>query len=159
MLSKYGKKIDGITTYFESYAAPVARAAKHLSLPTEPSESFEIATDKYKTSVAEDHAAYHASSIDEALDIARQPGLKYPLIVKPCRGWSSEGVSKAENASGIANAIKAIDVDRHGARFVIEEYCGGPEVDANLILCDGELLLFEVSARRRIRRGCMLAIM
>ena len=144
-LSKYGKKIDGITTYLESYAALVARAAEHLSLPTEPPESFEIAIDKYKTSIAEGHAAYHASSIDEALDVARQPGLKYPLIVKPCRGWSSEGVSKVDNASGVANAIKTIDVDRHGARFVIEEYCDGPEVDANLILCDGELLLFEVS--------------
>jgi biotin carboxylase len=144
-LSKYGKKIDGIITYLESYAALVARAAEHLSLPTAPPESFEIATDKYKTSVVEGHTAYHASSADEALYIACQPGLKYPLIVKPCRGWSSEGVSKAEDASGIANAIKTIDVNRHGARFVIEEYCDGPEVDANLILCDGELLLFEVS--------------
>lgn len=138
------KKIDGIITYFESYAVPVARAAELLSLPTTPPESFEIATDKYKTSVAEGHVAYHVSSAGEALDIARQPGLKYPLIVKPCRGWSSEGVFKAENACDIANAIKAINVDRHGTRFVIKECCDGPEVDANLMLCDGELL-FEVS--------------
>ncbi|KAH0556714.1 hypothetical protein GP486_005496, partial [Trichoglossum hirsutum] len=38
-----------------------------------------------------------------------------------------------------------IDSKRHGEDFVIEEYCSGPEVDANLVLYDGELLFFEVS--------------
>ena len=144
-LSRYEKRIDGIITYFESYAAAVARAAERLSLPTAPPESFEIATDKYKTSVAEGHTAYHASSAGEALEIARKHDLIYPLIVKPCRGWCSEGVSRVENLFDLSNAIETINVDQHGAEFVIEEYCDGPEVDANLILCDGELLLFEVS--------------
>jgi biotin carboxylase len=144
-LANYGKPIDGITTFFETYTPAIARAAELLSLPTAPPASFEIAVDKYKISVAEGHVAHHASSFDEALAIAAKPELKYPMIVKPCRGWSSEGVSKVESASDMANAIKAIDIDRHGTQLVIEEYCDGPEVDANLILCDGELLFFEVS--------------
>ena len=35
--------------------------------------------------------------------------------------------------------------DRHGKEFVIEKYCEGPELDANFVLCDGELLFFEAS--------------
>ena len=144
-LSSYGKRIDGIVTFFESYTAAVATVAAELSLPTASPEAFEIVKDKYKTSVFEGHRAYRASSIDEAINIAHETDLSYPLIVKPCRGWLSEGVTKVEHASEFADAINAIDTSRHSSDFVIEEYCDGPEVDANLILCDGELLLFEVS--------------
>lgn len=145
-LSQYGEKIHGILTFHESLSALVARAAELLSLPTAPPTVLEVATDKYKTSVAEGHLAYHASSVDDALKIVEQPGLHYPLIVKPCRGGSSEGVSKADNAFEIVEAVKAIDslIDRHGAQFVIEEYCNGPEVDINLVLCDGELVFLEI---------------
>ncbi|CAN8095407.1 unnamed protein product [Discula destructiva] len=41
--------------------------------------------------------------------------------------------------------MEAIDFERHGASFVVENYCDGPEVDANLVLRDGELVFFEAS--------------
>lgn len=145
VLSRYDRRIDGIVTYLESYAPFVARAADLLSLPTAGVEGFEIATDKYKTSTAEGHKAYESTSTHEALKIVHASDMKYPLIVKPCRGWSSEGVFKVDDDSALTEAINAIDSDRHGERIVIEEYCNGPEVDANLVLCDGELLFFEVS--------------
>ncbi|KAH0556811.1 hypothetical protein GP486_005402, partial [Trichoglossum hirsutum] len=144
-IREYGKKIDGIFTFSESYMVAVARAAEELSLPTAPLGGYEIATDKYRTSIAEGHKAYRTSSVDEATDAVREANLSYPLIVKPCRGWSSEGVSRVRNAQGLSDAINAIDSKRHGKDFVIEEYCDGPEVDANLVLHDGELLFFEVS--------------
>jgi biotin carboxylase len=144
-LRKYGKKIDGIVTFFESYLAAVAKAAEELSLPTAPPGACEIVTDKYRTSIAAGHKAYRASSVGGAANIAREADLSYPLIVKPCRGWSSEGVSRVQNPSELSDAVNAIDFKRHGKDFVIEEYCDGPEVDANLVLCDGELLFFEVS--------------
>lgn len=144
-LNKYGHKVDGIVTFFESYAAAVARAAQELSLPTIAPETFEIITDKYRTSLAGGHKAYRASSLEEAMNVVSEVNLSYPAVVKPCRGWSSEGVTMVEHALDLPSAITVIDIGRHGEDFVIEEYCDGPEVDANLVLCDGELLLFEVS--------------
>ncbi|KAI9690049.1 MAG: hypothetical protein M1822_009931 [Bathelium mastoideum] len=144
-LSRYNGRIDGIVTYFESYAPFVARAATRLSLPTPDIQGFEIAADKYKTSVADGHKAFDSTSSTEALRTIHSSHMKYPLIVKPCRGWSSEGVYKVDDIAALTQAIDSIDSDRHGDRFVIEEYCDGPEVDANLILCNGELLFFEVS--------------
>jgi hypothetical protein len=144
-IRKYGKKIDGIVTFFESYLVAVATAAAELSLPAQPPRAYEIATDKYETSLAEGHKAFRASSLDEATAIAHQAALSYPLIIKPCRGWSSEGVTRVQNNGELSAAIRAIDTERHGTAFVIEQYCDGPEVDANLVLCDGELLFFEVS--------------
>ena len=144
-LSHYNGHIDGIVTYFESYAPYVAKAATRLSLPTPDVKGFEIAADKYKTSIAEGHKAFDSSSSSEALRAVRSSSMKYPLIVKPCQGWSSEGVNKVDDNSALTQAIDSIDNDSHGDRFVVEEYCDGPEVDANLILYNGELLFFEVS--------------
>jgi hypothetical protein len=55
-------------------------------------------------------------------------------------------VYKADNALEFAEAAGAIDTHTalHGPRFVIEEYCDGPEVDVNLVLSNGELLFAEV---------------
>lgn len=64
--------------------------------------------------------------------------------MKPCDGWSSEGVSRVDNVEALTEAVNAIDTSRHGTEFVIEQYCEGPEVDINFVLFDGEVLFFEV---------------
>lgn len=145
MLEAYGKKIDGIITFFESYLVAVATAAEIMGLPTQPPEAYAIATDKYKTSVHEGHKTFLAHNLEEAVSISQDAGLPYPLIVKPCRGWSSEGVTLVSKPEDLSSAVAAIDTSRHGTAFVMEEYCSGPEVDANLVLLDDELLFFEVS--------------
>jgi hypothetical protein len=144
-LRSYGEKIDGIIASQESYSPLVAQVAQRLDLPGWPSSGLEIATNKYKTSISENRKAFRASNATDALRIARLEVLPYPLIIKPCRGWSSEGVFRVGNEEELEKAANEIDVGRHGNDFVIEPYCDGPEVDANLILCDGELVFFEVS--------------
>lgn len=140
-----GIQIDGIMTLCESYMNPVAKACERLGFPTQSPHPYTTATDKYKTSIFEGHMAYQAQSVDEAVSIASKvTNLSYPLIIKPCNGWSSEGVSLVHKASEITTAIEAIDTTRHGTAFVMEPYCSGPEVDVNLFLLDGEILFFEV---------------
>jgi hypothetical protein len=137
--------VDGIITGCEHYKVQIAEAALQLSLPTSPPAAYAIVTDKFKTSVSEGHHAYVASSVEQAASIVEKNKLEFPLIIKPCNGWLSEGVLRTENLPQLLNGVRAIDTKRHGDEFVIEKYCEGPEVDANFVICDGKLLFFEVS--------------
>lgn len=143
-LRAYGNPVDGIITFADTYWPYVAEAANVLGLPTASPEAFRIATNKYHTSVFAGHQAYYASSPNQAISISQEPDLPYPLIVKPCGGWSSEGVYRVDSCDALLDAASAILASRHGPEFVIEPYCDGPEVDVNLVLLDGELLFFEV---------------
>ncbi|KAF4628928.1 hypothetical protein G7Y89_g9220 [Cudoniella acicularis] len=139
-------KINGLVTFFDPLFTSVAKAARKLGFKSSSPDAYAIATDKFKTSIAEGHYAYHASSFQEVMQIAHgEQHLRYPLVVKPCRGWGSEGVFRAKNSSELMDAVSAIDFDRHGKNVVIEEYCDGPEVDANIVLVNGEVLFSEVS--------------
>ncbi|KAK2761660.1 Carnosine synthase 1 [Arachnomyces sp. PD_36] len=138
--------IDGLVTFFDPLFVGVAAAAKKLGLPTSSPEAYAVATDKFKTSIAEGRSAYCASGPEQVAEIIREANaLTYPLIVKPCSGWGSEGVFRVKNTTELEYAVRAIDFDRHGKNIVIEEYCGGPEVDANFVLVDSEVVFFEAS--------------
>jgi hypothetical protein len=141
----YEGQVDGLVAFRDHYKVYAAEAALQLSLPTYPPSAYEIATDKFKTSLSEGHHAYQASSVEQASSIVQEHNLEFPLIIKPCNGFLSEGVFRAENLPQLVAGVQAIDGDRHGKEFVIEKYCEGPEVDANFVLCDGELLFFESS--------------
>ncbi|KAE8325341.1 hypothetical protein BDV39DRAFT_194486 [Aspergillus sergii] len=141
----YDGHIDGLVTFCDHYQEPVAAAALELSLPACSPEAFALATDKFRLRVFEGHEAYEASSVQEATDIILEHKLEFPLIFKPRTGYLSEGVFRVESLAQVEDAVQSINVERHGAAFAIERYCDGPEVDANFILCDGEMLHFEVS--------------
>lgn len=143
-LRAYGKPIEGIITFADTYWPHVAGAALAMGLPAASPESFNIATNKYLTSIFAGHQAYQASSPAQALSVAQEHELPYPLIVKPCGGWSSEGVHRVDSHGELEAAARAAVASRHGPDFVMEPYCDGPEVDVNLVLQDGELLFFEV---------------
>lgn len=141
----YKGRIDGILTLCDHHKPFIAEAAVQLSLPTNPPSAYGIATDKFKTSVQEGHRAYVASSAAEASRIVQDHDLQFPLIIKPTNGFLSEGVFRVESLAQLETSAQAINLERHGKEFVIEKYCDGPEVDANLVLCDGNVLFFEVS--------------
>ena len=70
-------------------------------MPTSPTESLAISQDKYatRTLFGNDTQNYLVTDI---IDLRQQmrfssEGLVYPLIVKPSKGWSSEGVLKVTN--------------------------------------------------------------
>ncbi|KAL3448488.1 ATP-grasp domain-containing protein [Aspergillus insuetus] len=140
-----GHKVDALVTFCDSYQVPVSQAAEKLGLPTASAEAFEVATDKYRTGVFEGRLAFLVRSVEEALGVLQRGELEYPFIVKPCKGFLSEGVFKIHGPDELASGIMGVNLDRHGAEFVLEAYCDGPEVDINFVLSKGELLFCEVS--------------
>jgi len=50
-----------------------------------------------------------------------------PLIIKPCSGRSSDGVTRIDTISEIPAAVNAINTNTHGNRFLIEPYCVGAD--------------------------------
>ncbi|PLN76747.1 ATP-grasp domain-domain-containing protein [Aspergillus taichungensis] len=141
----YDGHLDGLITFCDHYQEPVAAAALELGLPACSPEAFAVATDKFRLRLFEGHEAYRASSAEEATHIVKERKLDFPLIFKPCVGYLSEGVCRVDNLAQIEAAVQSINLERHGAAFSIEHYCDGPEVDANFVLCDGDLLYFEAS--------------
>ena len=146
-LIKDGTAYDGITTFTDTYFVDVARAAVRLKLPTAPLSAVETAVDKYKTrslfpggcnSFQIDSSAELRQSMSDGLVTA------YPLIVKPSKGWASEGVFKVTNEAELFAAIAALEPAEHGTHIVIETYLDGPEVDANFVLQDGKILFYEL---------------
>ncbi|OQE21559.1 hypothetical protein PENFLA_c014G01645 [Penicillium flavigenum] len=147
-IQSYHGKVDAIVTFCDSYQVPVAEAAQRLGLETPGPTAYDIATDKFKLSVFEGRDAKLVSGTAEALELAGRGDVNYPAIVKPCSGWCSEGVMRIDNTSDFLSALERmqnIEAGSHGNKFVIEPYCSGPEVDANFVLFDGEILFFEVS--------------
>ncbi|KAI0095476.1 glutathione synthetase ATP-binding domain-like protein [Daldinia grandis] len=142
-VKSYGKKIDGIIAFIDSFQVTVSRAAEKLGLPHQPAESYEIATDKYQVGIAEGRKPFYGSTAEEALDFASAEDLSYPLILKPRLGLNSEGIVRVNNAAEIHAGVEMIQKTFFKS-FTMEKYCDGPEVDVNMILLDGEVLFCEI---------------
>ncbi|KAJ6150427.1 hypothetical protein N7471_001626 [Penicillium samsonianum] len=123
-----------------------------------PSGGLKVATDKYATRAAEEadtpvSASFRVQSIEELDDLVTRPNappLTFPLIVKPCLGWSSDCVTRVTTIGELRDAVHRASVRHLGSiststGVVIEPYIDGPEVDTNIILLDGECLFFEIS--------------
>lgn len=142
-VKKASVPVEAILTTFDSYHVAVAQAAVLLGLKHEPTSAYEIATDKYKISAFEGRKSFLASSAEEALDIARNNELPWPLIIKPCRGWGSELVFRVDDIQQLESYASRMNCSAaHGTEFVMEPYCDGPEVDINFVMYDGEVLFW-----------------
>lgn len=141
-VKSYGKPVDGIVTYFESFHTSLAAAAELLGLAHEPVSAYDIATNKYKISEFEGRNSFKASSTEEAIKIAKTEDVPWPIIVKPSRGWASELVFKVNNAEELEATAPRMNDARHGSEFVMEHYCDGPEVDINIVLYDGKVVFW-----------------
>jgi len=152
-------ELDGIFSRFDLYSAQVAVAAQLLGLPTSPHSAYSIATDKYaaRMSEAEQNGAVCVNSGDELEQRLRNPekplNIQYPIVVKPCMGWSSHGVAKARDEKELIAAVRNAHSSILGhdgdtpiqPRVMIEQYVDGPEVDINFALWDGEVVFSDIS--------------
>ena len=147
-LQESGHTIDGITTAIDVYFDAVARVSKSLNLPTSPIESIDISQDKYTTRTlfgneAQNLLVTNAEDLRQQLE-ASSMDLSYPLIVKPSKGWSSEGVFKVTTEKELFAAVRKLAGFAPNIKIIVENYVDGPEIDANFLLWEGEILFFEV---------------
>lgn len=153
----YPHKVDGIVTISDVRLPYVAQACEILGLPTSPSSAYFLAGDKGATRELENAAlgtveGFVLKSEAELNTVLAHKGetLKYPLIVKPCMGWNSDCVVKVQNADELYTAVRRASA-RHAqssgpsTKVVVEPYIDGPEVDANFIILDGEVLFCDIS--------------
>ena len=144
----FGEQFDGVTTFTDRFLFPVARAAHILGLPTSPPVSFAKAIDKHATRIEVGSDECQVLRVKGPDDLRHQirtfsEPLRYPLIVKPCRGWNSEGVTKVADERELFAAVS--ELEKGATDVLIETYVDGPEIDANYILYDGEDLFCEIN--------------
>ncbi|CAI6336793.1 unnamed protein product [Periconia digitata] len=151
--------VNGLCTIDEIYTIQVAQACQVLGLPCSPTECYINALDKFTTRSLEldTHGSFRVYGVE---DLHRYLGKQqipfpYPMVVRPCVGWSSQCVAKVSNEDELFRAVQNAS-DRHAVPntlewfeprtdVIVEPYIEGPEVDANFILLDGELLFCEIS--------------
>jgi biotin carboxylase len=148
-VKSYPLPVDGIFTLSDNFFVAVAKAAEILGLPTSPAAAFETSVDKFRSRLLQDEPGKTArvsgvAELNALLEKPDQFSPSFPLIVKPTKGWSSEGVSKVRKLEDLAVAVEKA-TGRHGSTAVIEPFFDGPEMDVNFVLLDGEILFCEVA--------------
>ena len=147
-----GRPIDGIVTFTDDYVVATAEAAEILRLPTETAQAMRQAHYKYEMRKLVNKDNIQAvcidslKQLDEPAVAEKLETLEYPLIIKPCRGKGSKGVKKVFDNTSMRKAAHALEEDgltKHG--ILLETYVDGPEIDANFVLWDGQVLFLEVN--------------
>ncbi len=138
----------GIVTFTDTWRIPVAEAAVALGLPSFPVELVKTCLDKHATRLLCPGfpAPLRVKSLAEVQDQIKQHGLPfdYPLVVKPCTAWGSQGVFKARSEAELFDAVSRATYAAKGFDLLIDNYVDGPEVDANFVLSDGKIVFFEL---------------
>ncbi|KAK8129166.1 hypothetical protein PG999_001546 [Apiospora kogelbergensis] len=148
-----GEAIDAVVTFSDEFVIATAKAAEKLRLPSEAVGAIVRAHHKDKTRQVLNNPNIQTLRLQNAQQISDDPSiieqldtLLYPLIVKPCRGGASRGVKKVHNITMLRQALLQIEKDQLSKDgILIETYVDGPEVDANFMLWDGELIFSEIS--------------
>ncbi|KAH8818581.1 hypothetical protein DL96DRAFT_1471162 [Flagelloscypha sp. PMI_526] len=152
-VQSYGKEVHGIVTFNDAYHAHVATAAEILGLPTEPPSAYQICEDKYATrqlldgtsssSLLQTRSFPTSDSLKQYLSSTETP-FNYPVVIKPAKGCSSEGVYIAHTSSDLLALSSTTFSIAKGADVIVETYLDGPEFNAEYVLVDGKVVFFEL---------------
>ncbi|RYO94784.1 hypothetical protein DL766_000047 [Monosporascus sp. MC13-8B] len=151
----YPRHVDGIVSISDARLPGVARACEILGLPTSPSAAYAITGDKGATRLLEEPNGRNQLVIngpDELGSVLEQSNTQfsYPLIVKPITGWNSDCVAKCSDETELRAAVlrassRHANSPNRSTGVVIEPYIDGPEVDANFVLLNGEVLFCDIT--------------
>ncbi|KAJ5859374.1 hypothetical protein N7534_004651 [Penicillium rubens] len=146
------KPIDGVMSFDERFHTIIAHVATQLDFKTSPPESVGLVQNKFKARQLDTNDFCRLVRSPEDLEnmLSKDgPQLAYPLIIKPAKGWCSEGVWKVANEQELLEKVHLLWRESftawHGNEVVIETYVEGPEIDANIVLVDGEIVVFEAN--------------
>ncbi|KXG52696.1 ATP-grasp fold, subdomain 1 [Penicillium griseofulvum] len=146
------KPLDGVMSLDERLHTIIAHVATQLDFNTSPPESVGLVQNKFKARQLDTNIFCRLIRSPEDLEkmLSKDgPQLPYPLIIKPAKGWCSEGVWKVANEQELREKVHLLWRESftawHGTEVVIETYVEGPEIDANIVLVDGEMVVFEVN--------------
>ncbi|KAK2741155.1 ATP-grasp superfamily protein [Colletotrichum kahawae] len=153
----YPHPVHGVVCISDVRLPLIARACEILGLPTSSSAAYARAGNKgvsreieAAASGEEDGCVLQTAEELDAVLTDKGEELRYPLIVKPCTGWNSDCVVKVRDERELRAAVVRAS-DRHATSaarstsVVIEPYIDGPEIDANFIVLDGEVLFCDVT--------------
>ncbi|MBU5263628.1 ATP-grasp domain-containing protein [Bacillus atrophaeus] len=146
---------DGILTLFEPALNFTAKAAEELGLRHLPSQVIAICRNKYATrQVLKRHQLntpffYEISS---AADIDAG-GLRYPLVVKPINGFSSQGVVRVNDQDQLKEAISKVEAINQGdlgkfiqgnSGIIVEQFIDGPEFVIETMSIQGKVHVLSI---------------
>ncbi|KAF2404733.1 hypothetical protein EJ06DRAFT_579301 [Trichodelitschia bisporula] len=119
----YPEKVDGVMAVSDSRVEGVAQVAGVGGL----------------TRYSEGGGAVSIRGVYELLGVLEK--MQFPAVGKPAVGWGSECVTKVRDEAELRAAVeKASTWHRGNIDVLIELFVTGPEVAANLVMLDGEVL-------------------
>ncbi|PVH90584.1 hypothetical protein DM02DRAFT_620949 [Periconia macrospinosa] len=130
----------------------VAQAAEMLGMLTELAKAVWQAHHKQEMRKVVENTNVQALSLNKMTQLddpamaKKLAALRYPLIVKPAYGRSSEGVRKVTDGIEMREAVRLLHEEglaEYG--IVLETFVDGPELDCNFVLRDGKILFFEAT--------------
>lgn len=155
MLENKVHRIDGVLTLFEPALDFAAKIANRLGLPFLPENVVEQCRNKNMT-----RRVLHDSGLNTPSYIELKEGeypdidqIKFPLVVKPTNGFSSQGVTRANNHDELRNAIdKVWEINRTQLKdfiydkggVLLESFIDGPEFAIETFSHRGEVTVLSI---------------
>ncbi len=106
------RPFDAVVTLYEPAGPFTAGIAAHLGLRGVRPEAAQICRDKYRQREAMRQAGLDVPGyrvIDPVAELGSQvSALRFPLVVKPVNGWSSFGVTRADNQEELKAAVDLV---------------------------------------------------
>lgn len=156
------KRFDAVFTVHEPSVLFCALLARELGLRGLDPATALLARDKSKMRAAFQAAGCNTPAFAVIAADARElpPELRFPVVVKPIGGFSSQGVVRADDVAGFRAALAAIgeinrDIldglsDAKVGRFsgsLVEEYIEGKEYAAECFSQDGQVYVLSVAEK------------
>lgn len=159
---------DAVITLYEAAVPFTADAAQRMGLRGIDPRVARICRDKYRQREAMRQAGLDVPGyrlIDPEADIGGQvTGLRFPLVVKPVNGLSSQGVTRADNIADLKAAVdlvQSINAEQlasyadasHAERtgVLAEEFIDGPEYCVEAVCGAGEITVLAITDKGNLR--------
>lgn len=154
------RPFDGVLTLPDHAVPFTSRLAAALGLRGLPAQAALLARDKRRMRERFRAAGMHVPAfvrIGGPDEIEQTRGLRFPVVVKPTSGFSSQGVVRADDPAGLAEALATVAainqeslarLDNQGQTdftgIIVEEFIDGPEYAVESFCQDGRVYVLSI---------------